>query len=160
MVEELRKAQAELYDLHERLRAAEDVLARTEIRAPLAGTVVDLRVHSAGGGAADVDLGRSADRRGERPELLSGAGRVGGGGRGGRGGIGRIASGHAGRGHDRNRRALGARLPARTADALLEPGVPGVLSPPAFAFGPVSPILNPGHRRRGFRTGEASWQSG
>ena len=49
VVEELRKAQAELYDLHERLRAAEDVLARTEIRAPLGGTVVDLRVHSAGG---------------------------------------------------------------------------------------------------------------
>ncbi len=49
VVEELRKAQAELYDLNERLRAAEDVLARTEIRAPLDGTVVDLRVHSAGG---------------------------------------------------------------------------------------------------------------
>jgi len=49
VVEELRKAQSELYDLHQRLRAAEDVLARTEIRAPLGGTVVDLRVHSAGG---------------------------------------------------------------------------------------------------------------
>ena len=49
VVEELRKVQAELYDLNERLRAAEDVLARTEIRAPLDGTVVDLRVHSAGG---------------------------------------------------------------------------------------------------------------
>ncbi len=49
VVEELRKAQAELYDLNERLRAAEDVLARTEIRAPLDGIVVDLRVHSAGG---------------------------------------------------------------------------------------------------------------
>lgn len=49
VVEELRKAQAELYDLNERLRAAEDVLARTEIRAPLDGTVVDLQVHSAGG---------------------------------------------------------------------------------------------------------------
>ncbi len=49
VVEELRKAQAELYDLNQRLRAAEDVLARTEIRAPLDGTVVDLRVYSAGG---------------------------------------------------------------------------------------------------------------
>ena len=49
VVEELRKAQSELYDLNERLRAAKDVLARTEIRAPLGGTVVDLRVHSAGG---------------------------------------------------------------------------------------------------------------
>ena len=42
VVEDLRKAQAELYDLNERLRAARDVLARTEVRAPLAGTVVDL----------------------------------------------------------------------------------------------------------------------
>ena len=49
VVEELRRAQAELYDLNQRLRAAEDVLARTEIRAPLDGTVVDLQVHSAGG---------------------------------------------------------------------------------------------------------------
>ncbi len=49
VVEEQRKAQAELYDLNERVRAAEDVLARTEIRAPLSGTVVDLRVHTAGG---------------------------------------------------------------------------------------------------------------
>ena len=49
VVEGLRKAQSEIYDLDERLRAAKDVLARTEIRAPLAGTVVDLRVHSAGG---------------------------------------------------------------------------------------------------------------
>jgi len=49
VVEELRKVQAELYDLNERVRAAEDVLARTDIRAPLAGTVVDLQVHTAGG---------------------------------------------------------------------------------------------------------------
>lgn len=49
VVEELRKVQAELYDLNERVRAAKDVLARTDIRAPLAGTVVDLQVHTAGG---------------------------------------------------------------------------------------------------------------
>ena len=49
VVEDLRKAQAELYDLNERVRAAKDVLARTDIRAPLAGTVVDLQVHTAGG---------------------------------------------------------------------------------------------------------------
>lgn len=49
VVEEQRKVQAELYDLNERVRAAEDVLARTEVRAPLSGTVVDLRVYTAGG---------------------------------------------------------------------------------------------------------------
>ncbi len=48
-VEQLRKVQAEVYDLDERLRAASDVLARTEVRAPLAGTVVGLRVHTTGG---------------------------------------------------------------------------------------------------------------
>ncbi len=66
VVEELRKAQAELYDLNERLRAAEDVLARTEIRAPLDGTVVDLQVHTAGGviasGAPLLDIVPREDR--------------------------------------------------------------------------------------------------
>ena len=66
VVEDLRKAQAELYDLNERLRAARDVLARTEIRAPLAGTVVDLRVHTSGGviapGEALLDIVPSGER--------------------------------------------------------------------------------------------------
>jgi HlyD family secretion protein len=66
VVEELRKVQAELYDLNERVRAAKDVLARTDIRAPLAGTVVDLQVHTAGGviaaGAPLLDIVPS-DRR-------------------------------------------------------------------------------------------------
>lgn len=48
-VEELRRTQAELYDLAERLRASEDVLARSAVRAPLAGTVVGLQVHTSGG---------------------------------------------------------------------------------------------------------------
>ncbi len=48
-VEQLRKVQAEVYDLDERLRAADDVLNRTEVRSPLAGTVVGLRVHTTGG---------------------------------------------------------------------------------------------------------------
>jgi len=48
-VEELRRTQAELYDLAERLRASDDVLARSAVRAPLAGTVVGLKVHTAGG---------------------------------------------------------------------------------------------------------------
>ena len=49
VVEDLRKVQADLYDLNERVRAARDVLARTDIRASLAGTVVDLQAHTAGG---------------------------------------------------------------------------------------------------------------
>lgn len=49
VVEELRRTQSELYDLDERLRAAGDVLSRTEIRSPLSGTVVGLQVHTAGG---------------------------------------------------------------------------------------------------------------
>ncbi len=66
VVEELRKVQADLYDLNERVRAAEDVLARTDIRAPLAGAVVDLRVHTAGGviaaGAPLLDIVPSVGR--------------------------------------------------------------------------------------------------
>ena len=49
IVEELREVQSELLDLTERMRAASDVLARTEIRAPISGTVVGLQVHTAGG---------------------------------------------------------------------------------------------------------------
>ena len=48
-VAELREVQSELFELAERVKAAEDVLRRTEIRAPLDGTVVDLQVHTAGG---------------------------------------------------------------------------------------------------------------
>ncbi|MDJ0946476.1 MAG: HlyD family type I secretion periplasmic adaptor subunit [Kiloniellales bacterium] len=49
IVEELREVQSELLDLTERMRAASDVLSRTEIRAPISGTVVGLQVHTAGG---------------------------------------------------------------------------------------------------------------
>ncbi|MGB0722394.1 MAG: HlyD family type I secretion periplasmic adaptor subunit [Gammaproteobacteria bacterium] len=49
VVQELRDVQAEAYDLREKIRAAEDVLRRTEIRAPIAGTVVGLAVHTVGG---------------------------------------------------------------------------------------------------------------
>ena len=41
--------QSELFDLRERIRAAEDVLARTEIRASQEGRIVQLRIHTAGG---------------------------------------------------------------------------------------------------------------
>ncbi len=49
VVVELHKVQAEQFDLAERIRTAADVLKRTEIRAPLAGTVVGLQVHTSGG---------------------------------------------------------------------------------------------------------------
>jgi len=49
VLQELRDAQAEIYDLEEKILAAEDILRRTEIRAPLAGTIVGLQVHTVGG---------------------------------------------------------------------------------------------------------------
>ena len=49
VVEELRATQTELFDLEERIRSAEDVLARTQIEAPLDGTIVGLQIHTPGG---------------------------------------------------------------------------------------------------------------
>ena len=49
VVGELRDAQTKLFDLAERLRALQDTLERTEIRAPADGTVVGLGVHTLGG---------------------------------------------------------------------------------------------------------------
>lgn len=49
VVQELGKVQDELFDLSEKTRAAEDVLKRTIIRAPITGTVVGLQVHTRGG---------------------------------------------------------------------------------------------------------------
>ena len=49
IAQELREVQSEILDLTERMRAASDVLARTEIRAPISGTVVGLQVHTTGG---------------------------------------------------------------------------------------------------------------
>lgn len=48
-VEELSKAEAELFDLREQERGARDVLTRTEITAPVDGIVMDLKVHTTGG---------------------------------------------------------------------------------------------------------------
>ena len=63
---ELRDVQSELSDLTERIRAAKDILRRTEIRATLDGTVVGLSVHTAGGvigpGQALMDIVPSQDR--------------------------------------------------------------------------------------------------
>ena len=50
--------QAEIADLRDKLRAAGDVLERTEVVAPLSGTVVDLKVHTLGG---VVQPGQDAD---------------------------------------------------------------------------------------------------
>ena len=47
--EELRMTRARAYELAQKLAAAEDVMGRTEIRSPIAGTVVALKVHTIGG---------------------------------------------------------------------------------------------------------------
>lgn len=47
--EELSRVQAELAEVEQRLAASRDVLARTLIKAPAAGTVVELRFHTPGG---------------------------------------------------------------------------------------------------------------
>ena len=49
VAEELRTTQTELFDLEERIRSAEDVMLRTNIRAPLDGTIVGLQIHTPGG---------------------------------------------------------------------------------------------------------------
>jgi len=46
---ELRDVQTLSFELREQINAARDVLARTDIVAPMAGTVVNLRVHTRGG---------------------------------------------------------------------------------------------------------------
>ena len=48
-VEELSKVEAELFDLGQQERAAKDVLARTNVAAPVDGIIMDLKVHTAGG---------------------------------------------------------------------------------------------------------------
>ncbi|TIW66857.1 MAG: HlyD family efflux transporter periplasmic adaptor subunit, partial [Mesorhizobium sp.] len=48
-VDELSKVEAELFDLRQQERSARDVLARTNIAAPVDGIVMDLKVHTAGG---------------------------------------------------------------------------------------------------------------
>ncbi len=47
--EELRMTRARAYELAQKLAAAADVMGRTEIRSPIAGTVVALKVHTIGG---------------------------------------------------------------------------------------------------------------
>ena len=60
VVRELREVESQLHDLGERRSASSDVLSRTEIRAPIAGTVVGLKVATTGGviaaGEAIMDI--------------------------------------------------------------------------------------------------------
>ncbi|NNM10768.1 MAG: HlyD family type I secretion periplasmic adaptor subunit [Pseudomonadales bacterium] len=55
VLQQLRDVQSEIYDLTEQLSASRDVLARTEIRAPHAGTIVGLSVFTEGGVIAPGD---------------------------------------------------------------------------------------------------------
>jgi len=49
VTQELRDTQAKLSDLRERIRALEDTVTRTVVRAPVGGAVVGLAVHTVGG---------------------------------------------------------------------------------------------------------------
>lgn len=66
VAEDLRETQSQILQLAERLQAASDILARTTVRAPEAGTVTDLRIHTTGGvvaaGEPILDLVPSQDR--------------------------------------------------------------------------------------------------
>jgi HlyD family secretion protein len=66
IAQSLREAQNQIYQLRERLQAAADQLTRTEVKAPEAGVITDLRVHTPGGvigtGAALMDLVPRQDR--------------------------------------------------------------------------------------------------
>ncbi len=48
-VQKLRDEEAQIFDLREKIRAARDVLQRTEIRAPVAGRVQGLKIFTVGG---------------------------------------------------------------------------------------------------------------
>jgi HlyD family secretion protein len=66
VADELRDTQKKLHEVQEQAQAAADVLTRVDIKAPEAGTVTDLRVHTPGGvinpGEALLDLVPQADR--------------------------------------------------------------------------------------------------
>jgi len=56
VVAELQEVQSEILDITERVRSAEDVMDRIEIKAPITGTVVNLQVHTASGVIAPGEL--------------------------------------------------------------------------------------------------------
>ncbi|MEM8844872.1 MAG: HlyD family type I secretion periplasmic adaptor subunit [Pseudomonadota bacterium] len=49
VVEQLREVEESLYDFSQRRYAANDVLYRTEIKAPISGTIVNSQIHTVGG---------------------------------------------------------------------------------------------------------------
>jgi HlyD family type I secretion membrane fusion protein len=65
-VQQLSDAQREMFDLAERLRAAQDVRRRVDVQAPQDGTVVGLKVHTTGGvikpGEPLLEIVPSSDR--------------------------------------------------------------------------------------------------
>ncbi len=66
IAQSLREAQNQIFQVHERLQAAEDQLSRTAVRAPEDGVVTDLRIHTQGGviaaGAPLMDMVPRQDR--------------------------------------------------------------------------------------------------
>ena len=66
IAQSLREAQNQIFQVRERLQAAEDQLSRTAVRAPEEGVVTDLRIHTPGGvigaGAPLMDLVPRQDR--------------------------------------------------------------------------------------------------
>jgi HlyD family secretion protein len=66
IAQSLREAQNQVFQLRERLRAAEDQLSRTQVKAPEDGVVTELRIHTPGGvigaGAPLMDLVPRQDR--------------------------------------------------------------------------------------------------
>jgi HlyD family secretion protein len=66
IAQSLREAQNQIFQLRERLRAADDQLSRTQVKAPEDGVITELRVHTPGGvigaGAPLMDLVPLQDR--------------------------------------------------------------------------------------------------
>ena len=66
IAQSLREAQNQTFQLRERLRTADDLLSRTQVKAPEDGVITELRVHTPGGvvgaGAALMDLVPLQDR--------------------------------------------------------------------------------------------------
>jgi len=66
VAQSLREAQNQIFQLRERLRAADDQLSRTQVKAPEDGVITELRVHTPGGvvgpGAPLLDVVPSQDR--------------------------------------------------------------------------------------------------
>jgi HlyD family secretion protein len=66
IAQSLREAQSQIFQFREKLLAAKDQLARTEIKAPEDGVITDLRIHTPGGvigaGAPLMDLVPRQDR--------------------------------------------------------------------------------------------------